>query len=128
MDRRKLRRFRQALEAKRRSLEEKAARNARQARSARNNEGGDSIDDAIAHYNREFLFSLSALEQDMLQQIDDALARIEEGSYGYCLISGEPIAEARLRAVPWARHTVECQEELEQEQRAEQRGRAVDRG
>jgi RNA polymerase-binding protein DksA len=122
MDRRKIRRFRQALEAKRRALEEKATRNARQARSAPRDGGGDSVDDAIENYNREFLFSLTALERRTLQEVEEALARIEEGSYGYCLLSGEPIAEARLRAIPWARYTVECQEELEREQRAERRG------
>jgi DnaK suppressor protein len=118
MERKKLRKYRQALEAKRAALREKAARNARQIRRGPGDGGGDSVDDALENYNREFLFSLSALDRATLRQIDEALSRIDEGTYGYCEMSGEPISEARLKAIPWARYTLECQEELERERRA----------
>lgn len=118
MERKKLREFRQSLEAKRSALRAKAERNARQIRRGPADSGRDSIDDANEHYHREFLFSLSALDRETLRQIDEALARIEQGTYGYCQMSGEPISEARLRAIPWARYTLECQEELERDRRA----------
>ena len=49
-------------------------------------------------------------EKHLLKQIDHALARIEEGTYGICEITGEPIPVARLRALPWATMTVEAAE------------------
>ena len=48
-------------------------------------------------------------------EIDAALQRIEEGSYGICEMSGRPIPVARLRAIPFARFTVECQTRIEEQ-------------
>lgn len=44
-----------------------------------------------------------------LEAVDNALARIEAGTYGTCLRCGRPIAAARLEALPWAAHCIECQ-------------------
>ena len=52
----------------------------------------------------------------MAREVDDALARIRDGSYGICLRCEEAIKPRRLEAVPWARYCVHCQEMLEQEQ------------
>lgn len=46
-------------------------------------------------------------ERDLLCQIDEALARIENGTYGICEATGTPITKARLGACPWARHCIE---------------------
>jgi RNA polymerase-binding transcription factor DksA len=50
---------------------------------------------------------------EMIQAIDDALQHIEEGTYGMCEGSGEPICKGRLEAIPWARYTKRYQEQIE---------------
>lgn len=69
-------------------------------------------------YDRDFALSLLSKEQDALYEIDEALGRLENGTYGTCEMSGKKILKARLEAIPWARFTVECQSQIEQEQRA----------
>jgi len=73
----------------------------------------DLVDQANAAWNREFNFALSDGERRHLLMIDAALERIEEGTYGFCQHSGEPIAFQRLHAVPWARYTVDVQDKIE---------------
>jgi len=51
----------------------------------------------------------------MAREVEDALARIRDGSYGHCLRCEEAIKPRRLEVVPWARYCVRCQEMLEQE-------------
>lgn len=66
-------------------------------------------------YDRDFALSLLSQEQDALYEIDQALRRIELGTYGVCEMSGKPIPHARLEAIPFARFTVECQSQLEKQ-------------
>ncbi len=69
-------------------------------------------------YDRDFALSLLSQEQDALYEIDQALKRIELGTYGVCEMSGKPIMHARLEAIPFARFTVECQSQLEKQNKA----------
>ena len=69
-------------------------------------------------YDRDFALSLLSQEQDALYEIDQALKRIEVGTYGVCEMSGKPIPHARLEAIPFARFTVECQSQLEKQSKA----------
>ena len=69
-------------------------------------------------YDRDFALSLLSQEQDALYEIDEALKRIEIGTYGKCEMSGKAIPRARLEAIPFARFTVECQSQLEKQSRA----------
>ncbi len=69
-------------------------------------------------YDRDFALSLLSQEQDALYEIDEALKRIELGTYGKCEMSGKPIVHARLEAIPFARYTVECQSQLEKQNKA----------
>jgi DnaK suppressor protein len=69
-------------------------------------------------YDRDFALSLLSQEQDALYEIDEALKRIELGTYGKCEMSGKAIPRARLEAIPFARFTVECQTQLEKQNRA----------
>ncbi|MBA3961004.1 MAG: TraR/DksA C4-type zinc finger protein [Chthoniobacterales bacterium] len=71
---------------------------------------GDAGSDAC---DRDLAFCLLSQEVDSLFEIDHALQRIEEGRYGICEMSGEPIPVIRLNAIPFARFTVECQSEME---------------
>ena len=66
--------------------------------------------------DREITIGLLASERALLQEIADALARIEKGTYGVCLGAGEPIGKSRLRARPWAKYCIACARTLEQKQ------------
>ena len=53
--------------------------------------------------------------REVLQKIEEALQRIEDGTYGFCLGTGKPIGQARLKAIPYAEHCLKHQEELDNE-------------
>jgi len=73
---------------------------------------GDAGSDA---YDRDFALSVLAKEQDALYEIEQALRRIQSGTYGICEMSSRKIPQARLEAIPFARLTVECQAQWEKE-------------
>ena len=65
------------------------------------------------NFQQEFSLELMDGERKLLTEIDDALTRIEEGTYGICQGSGKQIPRARLEAQPWARYGVEYAEQME---------------
>ena len=75
-------------------------------------------DSGTDNFDRDFALSLLSQEQDALYEIDQALKRIELGTYGTCEMSGKLISRARLEAIPFARFTVECQSQLEKQNKA----------
>jgi DnaK suppressor protein len=75
---------------------------------------GDAGSDA---YDRDFALSLLSQEQDALYEIEEALKRVGNGTYGKCEMSGKPIAHPRLEAIPFTRYTVECQAQIERQNR-----------
>jgi RNA polymerase-binding transcription factor DksA len=86
--------------------------------------GGDSsafgmhqADAGSDAYDRDFALNLLSQEQNALYEVEEALKRIESGIYGICEMSGKRIAQARLEAIPFARFTVECQAQIEKEQK-----------
>lgn len=70
----------------------------------------DIVDRANNSYNRELMFSISDSERLLLLQIEDALNRMNAGTYGRCTNCSNPIHPLRLEAVPWARFCIDCQE------------------
>ena len=74
----------------------------------------DSVDLSLMDVNKELAFRLSERESQMVADIDQALLRIEEGSYGKCARCGRDIDERRLEAVPTARYDANCQAIIEQ--------------
>lgn len=66
-------------------------------------------------YDRDFALSLLAQEQDALYEIEEALKRVTAGTYGICEMSNKRIPQARLEALPFARFTIECQQQYEKE-------------
>ncbi len=70
-------------------------------------------------YDRDFALSLLSQEQDALYEIEEALKRVDAGTYGVCEMSGKPIPHARLEAIPFARFTVECQTQIEKLKKAQ---------
>jgi RNA polymerase-binding protein DksA len=74
-------------------------------------------DVASLSYGREFSMGLAERQQNYLEQIDDALQRIEDGTYGICKVTGEQIPTERLEEVPVAKYSVRGKEILSHRQR-----------
>ena len=70
----------------------------------------DLADKAASAYSKELNFSLSDGERNVLMLIDEAFARIKEGTFGTCTNCGNTIGEKRLTAVPWTAFCIDCQE------------------
>lgn len=73
---------------------------------------GDSGTD---NYDRDFALSLLSSDQDAVYEIEEALKRIENGSYGVCELMEKNIPRSRLTAIPWTRYTVDAQAQLERD-------------
>ena len=65
------------------------------------------------NFEQEFTIGLMGNEQSLLREIDEALNRIANGSYGVCIATQKPITKARLQAKPWAKHCIEYARTLE---------------
>lgn len=59
--------------------------------------------------DREYISGLLTKDTDILSEIEDALKRIKEGTYGYCIDTGKEIPEPRLEAMPWTPRTRDAQ-------------------
>jgi RNA polymerase-binding protein DksA len=73
----------------------------------------DFGDSATNETDREIALSRLSTEQDVLYEVEAALKRIEEGTYGICERTGKPISEARLKSVPWTRYCKDAAEDIE---------------
>ena len=78
-------------------------------------------DSGTDNFDRDFALSLLSSDQDAIYEIEEALKRIERGTYGICELTGKPIPLTRLEAIPWTRFTVEAQSQLEREGALRQR-------
>lgn len=78
---------------------------------------GDLYDLATSERDRELSLLLGDRDRAKLKEIDDALKRIDEGTYGICEECGEKIAAGRLKAMPFTRLCVNCQANLERQQK-----------
>jgi DnaK suppressor protein len=76
----------------------------------------DAVDMSLEDVNREVAFRLGERESQLVADIDQALLRIDEGSYGVCARCGEEISERRLEAMPTARYCAPCQAAIEASQ------------
>jgi DnaK suppressor protein len=74
----------------------------------------DLADKASSAYTKEFLYSLSNTDREVLQRVDEALHRLAKGGFGVCMECEDPIEKKRLEAVPWASHCLDCQGKVEQ--------------
>ena len=114
MDKKKLEGFKKRLETRQQELRRTVSRTQADGRSADEDTAQDIADRAASSYTKEFLFSQSNNERQLLQMVDKALVRVRDGSFGECVHCGKEINAKRLEAVPWTRHCIECQEKLEQ--------------
>ena len=76
---------------------------------------GDEVDSAVEMEMENLKVALSGMEVQRLRQIEEALRKIEEGTYGYCEECGEPIEEGRLLAKPFATLCISCKEAKERQ-------------
>lgn len=105
-----LEKARKRLQAKREELVADLAKNREVSEETVDESAQDMADRATSSYTKEFAYSLSESDRKILVLIDQALERIETGTYGGCVHCGQPVQEKRLEAVPWARHCLDCQE------------------
>ena len=110
MPKKEMEKYRRLLQDKKNSLSNDLAMTRNAEEETIEEATQDIADKAVSSYTREFLYSLSDTDRTTLVQIDEALARITEGTYGNCMNCAQPMAEKRLTAVPWAPHCVDCQE------------------
>jgi DnaK suppressor protein len=107
-------RFREALEAERRRVTAAIENLRNENPGSVEDETGDETQDqhlgdaATAMHDRELDYTLADNESQLLREIDAALRRIDEGTYGTCTNCGKPIAEERLEALPWASLCIDC--------------------
>lgn len=119
MKKERLASFKQQLLEKHQQL---AAETGRTALYATADQEDDAIkdlgDQANAAYTREFFFELGNGDRRVLRDVVAALQKIDDGSFGNCERCGEPIADKRLEALPFARYCIDCQRLVEQEERS----------
>lgn len=83
------------------------------ARDAGEQPIGDSTDETVSSEMKERDFQEESADWVQLRQVREALQRIQDGSYGKCVVDGGPIEEKRLNALPWTPYCIRHQQELE---------------
>ena len=106
--------LREVLEQKRFELRNLYEKDVRTGQETSDDSADDSVDRANNSFSRELMFSLSDTERRMLILIDEAFDRLAKGTFGTCTHCGETVGLPRLKAVPWTRHCIACQESEEQ--------------
>src|SRR5438034_9264516 len=107
--------LKQMLDERRRQIQAEVQGKMRDVRAA--GEGGklndvfDAVESSEADIQEDIEFALIQMKSETLNKINNALARLEQGDYGYCFDCGEEIAEKRLRALPFAVRCKDCRSE-----------------
>ena len=114
MDQKKIKAFKEKLVQKKAEILEVFQKNKTYGKEADEEGAQDIADKASNSYTKEFLFSLSNSERDLVQLVDRALARIEDKRFGLCVVCEDEMNMKRLEAVPWASHCLSCQQKQEQ--------------
>ena len=114
MDQKKLKGYREKLVLKKQEILEAYNKNKTYGKEADEDGAQDIADKASNSYTKEFLFSLSNNERDMLQLVDEALTRVDGRRFGVCVVCEDEVDKKRLDAVPWAKYCISCQEKQEQ--------------
>lgn len=108
MDKKDLSKIIKQLEDEKQDLIETIKRLEERERNSGNDFIGDEIDHATNDSQREILFSLSDIDRQKLDLIEEAIQKIDEDRYGTCEKCGKKIGIARLRALPYARSCINC--------------------
>lgn len=119
MTAKKLKKFKDLLlEEKRKTLDELLSDN-ETYESLKDDSHGDIADIAFQTYEKQTLMNFSQKEKDKLDMLNNALKRIEEGTYGKCIDCKEEINEERLNAIPHTLRCVNCMSKYEDKKRRE---------
>jgi len=102
--------FQEALLQKKLELTDAGAVRPLQATMENNSRQGDMADQASGNNEVHIQLKLKQTDAKILQAIEEALRRIEKGTYGICRDCGEEIAAPRLNAIPWTRVCITCKE------------------
>src|SRR5579864_4708611 len=113
MDRARLQRFRVALEKRTAELRRSIAQLEEDAKTKQDEAAADTLDRAWSSHSKDLLMRRIAGERGLLRNVEGALKRIRECTFGECVSCGKEINTKRLEAVPWTRYCIECQEKLE---------------
>lgn len=105
--------FKKLLLAKRRELQSALRTLEGEASTTGDTEVRDFTDDATVSQGVSDSLEAATLLSQTLEEVQDALRRIEDGSYGKCTVCGREIERARLEAVPWTPYCLEDQEKLD---------------
>lgn len=97
----------------REELSDRVQQLAGEAREETPNYSMHLADAATDNFDRDLVLGLASFEQEVLYEIDEALKRIEDGTYGICELTGQPIPWNRLHAIPWARFSIGAEKMLE---------------
>ena len=108
-----LKRFEDKLRSQQALLERTMLSAVKEGRESSTDDLQDAADHAVQSYQKELLFLQGTQGHTQLSEGRSALDRLEEGTYGECLVCGNPIGEKRLEAVPWTPHCIACQEKIE---------------
>jgi len=111
--------FRGKLLERRRDLLERLMRDLESRTSTSGRMSGDFADMAATSFEQEIFFRIGTAESDVVAEIDHALLRIEDGTYGICEECGKTIPQNRLRALPFASLCVRCKKMRELEEAAD---------
>jgi len=114
MDKKKLDSFKKKLEDRQGEIRKIVTRTEQDGRAADSETAQDIADKAANSYTKEFLFGQNNTDRSTLQQIDEALNRIRNNTFGTCVNCETELQQKRLEAVPWASHCTVCQEKHEQ--------------
>lgn len=102
--------YKQRLQMEEKRLVKEMARNVSAARQPSSAAAGDAADTSILGEQKEETVQQVDLETAALHQVREALLRIEEGTYGKCIVDDAPIDERRLDALPWTSYCIKHQQ------------------
>jgi DnaK suppressor protein len=114
MEQKKIKTFRDKLIQKKDEILVAYNKNKNYGKEADEEGAQDIADKAASSYTKEFLFSLSNNERDVLQLVEEALVRVGSENFGVCVVCEDEMDRKRLEAVPWAKRCLSCQEKQEQ--------------
>ena len=113
MDKKRLELYKKRLLERKEQLQDIVSKAEQDGRAADEETANDIADKATNSYTKEFLFKKSNDDRFIMQLIEEALERMEQGEFGTCVACSGEMQQKRLDAVPWARHCIDCQEKQE---------------
>ena len=117
LTKKELKRFQEMLEEKRRAVLDRARKTLSEDMTLDTNDLPDEMDLAASEYIQSFEFRLRGREKSLLTKLDNALRKIEDGTFGVCEMCEEPIGKKRLEARPETNLCIRCKEDQERDER-----------